>query len=231
MTGPRVPVITIDGPAASGKGAAARGVAERAGFALLDSGAHYRAAALLSLRLGLPAGDAGALADRIRGTSDAEWEGLLADPGLRTPKVSGRASEVAQAPPVRAAILPRLRAARRPPGLVADGRDMGSIVFPDADLKVYLCADPEVRARRRALESGAEGDNDRIAAVLAELAGRDRRDSTRAAAPMTRPEGARVLDNSALGIGETVDLICAWFGEIAAGGAHPGNRASSKGQL
>ncbi len=214
----RVPVITIDGPAASGKGAAARGVASRLGFAHLDSGALYRAVALASLRLGgLP--DSGeALAGLVRGMGGPEWERLLSDPGLRDPEVSARASRVAADPLVREALLARQRAARRLPGLVADGRDMGSVVFPDADLKVYLCAAPEVRARRRALELGGDAKGARIADVLADLLERDRRDSTRDAAPMACPDGARVLDNSGLGIDATVDRVCGWFG----GRAGPG---------
>ena len=153
--GSRPPVIAIDGPSASGKGTVARGVADALGFHYLDSGALYRVVALASLERGASADNEAEIVTIARNmevrfmSETVQLDGRDVSILIRTEAVSARASQVAALPEVRAALLERQRAFRRPPGLVADGRDMGSVVFPDAALKVFLTASPEDRARRR----------------------------------------------------------------------------------
>ncbi|HZN26444.1 MAG TPA: (d)CMP kinase, partial [Burkholderiales bacterium] len=154
MTGP-APVVAIDGPSASGKGTVSRNVASALGFHFLDSGALYRLVGLAALERGTDLRDTAAIAELARNL-DAEFkddaielDGREVTTAIREERVSSAASQVAAIPPVRDALLERQRAFRRPPGLVADGRDMGSVVFPDATLKIYLTADPAERARRR----------------------------------------------------------------------------------
>lgn len=210
------PVIAIDGPAASGKGAAARGVAERLGFHCLDSGSLYRAVALHSLREGVA--DADRIVEALAAAGEEHWGRLLADPSLRSEEVSERASATSSEPAVRRFLLERQRRRRRPPGLVAEGRDMGTVVFPDARIKVFLTASPEVRAARRRAELGESPENAKISAVLANLIERDERDSSRREAPLARADGAMVLDNSDIDSAATADLICEWFRQSAGAG-------------
>jgi CMP/dCMP kinase len=191
-----VPVIAVDGPAASGKGTLARRLAEHFGFHWLDTGLLYRAVAAR-----LPPGDLGgdgapdpSRAIAIARGFDAAW---LADPALRGEASGRRASQVSTIPEVRAALLDYQRAfARRPPGAVLDGRDVGTVVCPDADAKLFVTAQVEVRAARRLKELRDAGTQTIYAAVLQDLIERDRRDTQRAAAPLKAADDALVLDTS-----------------------------------
>jgi cytidylate kinase len=217
-----VPVIAIDGPSASGKGTIAKRVAEAVGFHYLESGALYRLVALLSLNRGLQAeaelAKAAAVMD-VRFQGDAiflEKQDVSRD--IRKEQVGNRASEVARMPAVRQALLERQRRFRQPPGLVADGRDMGTVVFPDAALKVFLTARPEIRAERRYKQLIEKGINANLRALSRDLAERDARDATRAVAPLVPAPDSQVLDSSALSIDEVVDRIVAWCRERNLGG-------------
>jgi cytidylate kinase len=201
-------IIAVDGPAASGKGTLARRLAAHYGLRYLDTGSLYRAVAHAVLAAGGdPAieADAVAAARRLGATS-------VPDAELRTPAVSQAASLVAAIPAVRAAILDYQRAfAGQPPGAVLDGRDIGTVVCPDADAKLFITASPRTRARRRFLELQAAGSTASEAEVLADLVERDRRDSERPIAPLTRAPDAHLLDTTDLGIeaafAAAVDLI------------------------
>jgi 3-phosphoshikimate 1-carboxyvinyltransferase len=212
-----VPVIAIDGPSASGKGTVARRVAASLGFGFLDSGALYRLVALQALRSGTDLDDPAALA-RVAEGLDCTFEGesvllsgtpVTAD--LRTEPVSAAASRVAGLPAVRAALLERQRTFRRAPGLVADGRDMGSVVFPDAQLKVFLTASPEERARRRHKQLMEKGIDARLPTLLRDINERDARDASREVAPLVRCVDARVLDTTGLTVGEAASRVLDWF--------------------
>ena len=217
-----VPVIAIDGPSASGKGTIASRVARRLGFHYLESGALYRLIALLSLR-------ADTLDEqRLVGLADSmdvefhDGDTLLEDESvgdkLRSEPVGNRASEVARLPAVRQALLRRQRAFRRPPGLVADGRDMGTIVFPDAPLKVFLTADPQIRAERRYKQLIEKGIDANLRALSRDLRERDERDAKRAVAPLIPAPDSQVLDSSALSIDEVAERIVGWWQEKKLGG-------------
>jgi CMP/dCMP kinase len=193
------PVIAIDGPSASGKGTIAKRVAEALGFHYLESGALYRLVALLGLRHGLE--DEAALAQAAE-HMDVAFQGdeiILEDqevsPHVRHEDVGNRASEVARMPGVRQALLGRQRLFRRPPGLVADGRDMGTVVFPDAALKIFLTASPEVRAERRYKQLIEKGISANLRALSRDLAERDARDRNRALAPLVPAPDSQVLDS------------------------------------
>jgi len=244
-----VSVIAIDGPSASGKGTVAQLVAERLGFHYLDSGAIYRAAAYAARQAGIDLDNAPALEKdiaRVAGTMQLRFAGgqiLLANedvgPQLRTEACGREASKIAALPAVRAALLQRQRDFRQLPGLVADGRDMGSVVFPDAALKVFLTAGVEERARRRAIQLAAlarigdpkgligkenSGNIDALfASVLADLRERDERDSKRAVAPLAQLHDARLLDTSGLSIQQAVQQVLAWAREVQNGDAQSGN--------
>lgn len=215
-----IPVIAIDGPSGSGKGTVARLVAARLGWHLLDSGALYRLVALAGLRRGLAADDAEGHA-RVAAALDVHF-GLDAGGGeqafldgddvtreLRAERTGELASRVAALPAVRAALLGRQRAFARAPGLVADGRDMGSIVFPGAGLKVFLTASPEERALRRHKQLKEKGLDGNLAALSAEIAERDRRDATRTVAPLVAAAGAIIVDSTALSVEEVVARVLA----------------------
>jgi cytidylate kinase len=196
----------------------ARQVAKQFGWHLLDSGALYRLVALAGLRIGLAAEDVAGHA-RLAATLDVKFEAdsqgeervLLAGSDvtreLRGEQTGEAASRVAAWPEVRSALLGRQRAFVRPPGLVADGRDMGSIVFRDAGLKVFLTATPEERARRRYKQLIQKGLSVNLAALSAEIAERDRRDTTRAVAPLIAVPDAIVVDSTALSIAEVVERV------------------------
>jgi cytidylate kinase len=205
-------VVAIDGPAGAGKSTVARGLAAELGFRYLDSGAMYRSVALLALRD--PGADPAALA--ARATIELESAGRVLLDGedvtraIREPEVSRQASVVAADPAVRAALVEKQRELLGAGDWVAEGRDIGSVVAPDADLKVYLDADPAERARRRAAETGAEQ-----AAVLADQTARDERDRSRAASPLREADGAVRVDTTGLSVGEAVARVAA----LAAGAA------------
>jgi len=183
--------VAIDGPAAAGKGTIARAVAAHFGFAYLDTGLLYRA-------VGAKGGDPVAAA---RGLSEAD----LARGDLRTLEAGQAASRVAAIPEVRAALVDFQRAfARRQGGAVLDGRDIGTVICPEAEVKLYVTAPPEVRARRRWLEIGGEGGPKPYAVVLAEVKERDARDMGRADAPLRAAADAVVIDTSAMGVEEAV---------------------------
>lgn len=213
-----VPVIAIDGPSASGKGTVAQLVAKALGFHYLNSGALYRLVALAALRQGIAASDeagAAALASQLP-TLRFEGEEIYFDgkpvaDAIRTEDVSAAASFVAALPKVRGALLGRQRAFRRPPGLVAEGRDMGSVVFPDADLKVFLTASPEARAERRYKQLNEKGITATLAALLQDLRERDARDVTRSAAPLKQSSEARLLDTTSMRAEQAAALIAGWY--------------------
>ena len=210
-----VPIVTIDGPSGSGKGTIARAVASHAGWHLLDSGALYRLAALEGVRRGLAPDD-------VEGHS--RWAevmevtfGIGPDGGeivtlagrdvtseLRSETAGAGASRVAAWPPLRKALLARQHAFAKPPGLVADGRDMGTVVFQAADLKVFLTASAEERAQRRYKQLKDKGSDVSLAALSREIAERDARDSTRAVAPLKPAPDAEVVDSTALTIEQVV---------------------------
>ena len=217
------PVIAIDGPSASGKGTIASRVAKRLGFHYLESGALYRLIALISLREGTV--DEKQLA-RLAEEMDVvfnDGEIVLVDETvtekIRSEPVGIRASEVAKLPALRQALLTRQRAFRRPPGLVADGRDMGTVVFADADLKVFLTATPEIRAERRYKQLIEKGIDANLRALSRDLRDRDERDAKRAVAPLVPAPDSQVLDSSALSIDEVVDRIVGWSREKKLGGS------------
>ena len=205
------PVIAIDGPSASGKGTIAKRVAQELGFHYLESGALYRLVALLAFRRGLK--DERAIAQAAEGMDITfrEDEILLEDQDvsaqIRHEEIGNRASEVARMPAVRQALLKRQRAYRQPPGLVADGRDMATVVFPDAALKIFLTASPEIRAQRRYKQLIDKGIAANLGALSRDLAERDKRDATRAVAPLVPARDSQVLDSSALSIEAVVDRI------------------------
>jgi cytidylate kinase len=208
-----IPVIAIDGPSASGKGTVASLVAEGLGFHYLESGALYRLVALASARAGVGEGDEEALA-QLAGGLDVKFRGgqiLLSGEDvaeeLRQEEIGNRASSVARLPRVRAALLERQRAFRQPPGLVADGRDMGTVVFPDALLKVFLTASVQVRAERRYKQLIDKGISANLASLSRDLAERDERDAKRAAAPLVPAPDAVQLDSSDLSVDEVVRLV------------------------
>ena len=219
MNGSTVPMIAIDGPTASGKGTIAARVAARLGWHLLDSGALYRLTALACLEQGIAAGDeqgaaAAAAALDVRFVADGVFMGgrdVSAD--IRREEVGNMASQVAVLASVRAALLDRQRAFRCPPGLVADGRDMGTVVFPDADLKIFLVASAEARAQRRYKQLIEKGFSANLLTLLRDLEARDARDTQRANAPLAAAHDALVLDSSHLTIDQTVEQVMSWWGE------------------
>ena len=244
-----IAVIAIDGPSASGKGTVAQRVAGALGFAYLDSGAIYRVAALAAQRAGLIAlsgrdslnvdleGAADAIAAiagamPLRFAAGRVWSGDADVTGaIRSEECGANASRIAAIPAVRAALLERQRAFRVSPGLVADGRDMASVVFPDAALKVFLTADVTERAYRRVAQLAGlplnrakqliENEKDAkihvlFDSVLTDLQERDRRDAGRAAAPLKQVEGAKLLDTTQLSIDEAVARILGWWAAVKA---------------
>lgn len=213
----QTPVITIDGPTASGKGTVAALVAANLGFHLLDSGALYRLAALASIRYNIAPDDADALAILIDDLHITFREGLAQLDGIdvsseiRAEEIGKRASSIAVHAPVRAALVARQRAFRKEPGLVADGRDMGTVIFQDAVLKVFLTASAEARAARRYKQLIQKGFSANIDDLLRDLRERDERDSQRAAAPLKPAADAQLLDTSALSIDQAVDQVVQWY--------------------
>ena len=198
-----IPVIAIDGPSASGKGTIASRVAAALGFHYLESGALYR---LVALAGGVPAQSARQLDVAFRdGKIFLKEQDVTED--IRAEAVGVRASEVAKLPEVRAALLERQRAFRRSPGLVADGRDMGTVVFPDAVLKVFLTASVQVRAQRRYKQLIDKGNHANLAALSRDLEERDQRDAARAVAPLKPAADAVSIDSSDLTVDEVVGRV------------------------
>jgi cytidylate kinase len=210
-------VVTIDGPSAAGKSTTARAVAERLGFVYLDTGAFYRALALKALRDGVRAEDAEALGRMARATTidfsgvpsaaHVFLDGEDVSGQIRTPDVSEMSSRVAAVPEVRRQMVTWQRALRAKGPLVGEGRDLGTVVFPDADVKIYLDADLETRAQRRCRELHSRGIAVTLEAVRDDLARRDDRDRTRADSPLKPAEGARVVDSSGMDLEEQVKAV------------------------
>ena len=212
-----LPVITVDGPTASGKGTLAAAVATRLGYHTLDSGSLYRSTALAALQDGVAADDAAALA-RLASRLDLRFDGAavvlrgrVVSDELRREDVGSLASRIAALPEVREALHGLQLAFRRAPGLVADGRDMGTVLFPDAQLKVFLTASAARRAERRYKQLISKGIQANIADLRADLEARDARDKSRSIAPLMPAEDALSLDNSALSIEESVDVVLGWW--------------------
>jgi cytidylate kinase len=208
-------IIAIDGPAGVGKSTTSRRVAEDLGLRYLDSGALYRAVGLAALEAGVDLNDAVALsrlASSLEIESSEQGRVVLLDgrdvsARIRTSEVSQAASRVSAHPQVREALIDLQRGAAKPPGTVAEGRDIGTVIFPHADLKIFLDADPQERARRRAAEMVAKAGSTEIDNVKREMAERDRRDSTRVVAPLEAAPDALIIDSTELGIDEVVEGI------------------------
>jgi cytidylate kinase len=211
------PVIAIDGPSASGKGTVAIKVAEALGFNFLDSGALYRLVGLAALDRGVSLDDVHPVAAIARqldvrfAAGRIELDGRDVTDAIRAEKVSGAASRVAALQPVRDALLERQRAFREPPGLVADGRDMGSVVFPDANLKIFLTADAAERARRRHKQLIEKGMTANMDVLLLDIRQRDERDSERAAAPLQKCADAVLLDTTGMSVEAAVERVLALY--------------------
>lgn len=210
--GSPAPVIAIDGPTASGKGTVAQRVASALGWHYLDSGALYRLTALAAMRGGVAEDEAAlaGLAARLPAVFDGDrilLDGDDVTEAIRVEAVGNAASRIAVMPAVRRALVARQRSFRRPPGLVADGRDMGSVIFPDAALKVFLTASAGARAERRYKQLIEKGFSANLPGLLRDLEERDRRDATRAIAPLAPASDALTIDSTALDIDETVGRV------------------------
>jgi len=213
-----VPVLTVDGPSGSGKGTVGVRIAQQLGWHFLDSGALYRLVGLAATRAGTSFADEAGVAQlarnmdvsfRIAGSGEVRALLAGADVGdeIRTEDAGSWASQVATSPGVRAALLERQREFRRSPGLVADGRDMGTTVFPEATLKIYLTASPEIRAQRRYKQLMDKGFDVNLPRLLDEIRSRDARDAGREASPLKPAADAVVIDTSELSIDEVVTRI------------------------
>lgn len=223
------PVVAIDGPAGAGKTTVTRRVAAALGYLLVDTGAIYRSVALAATRAGLGFDDADAVGALARAL--AERDGIGFEPSgdggqrvlldgedvstaIRTQPIAEGASQVSAIPAVRAALLEMQRRAGRGGGVVLEGRDIGSVVFPDAEAKFFLTASVEVRARRRMLELAERGQPSDLDVIAREVAERDRRDSTRAVAPLTQAPDAALVDSSGLSVDEVVERMVARVREV-----------------
>lgn len=212
-----IPVITLDGPAASGKGTVAELVARELGFHYLDSGALYRIATLAALKAEVDPADSEGLTAVAEKLSPVFENGRILLEGedvtlaIRSEEVSRATSKVAVVPGVRRALFDLQRRAARAPGLVADGRDMGTVVFPEAPLKVFLTASARVRAERRYKQLTARGETADLDLLTKDLEERDRRDRERAEAPLKPAADARLLDTTEMGIEEAVKKVLDWW--------------------
>lgn len=212
-----IPVIAIDGPSASGKGTVAALAAKELGFHYLDSGAIYRVTAYAALNRGVSLDDEAALADLAR-SLDLHFDGIevyldgwpVGD-AIRTEEAGRAASRIAALAALRAALLDLQRGFRKTPGLVTDGRDMGSVVFPDATVKVFLTATAEERARRRHKQLIEKGFDASLPALVQDLRERDARDASRASAPLHQAADAHLLETTDLTIAQAVDQVLEWY--------------------
>ena len=213
----RVPVVTIDGPSGTGKGTLGLALARALGWGFLDSGALYRLVGLFALKQGVALDDAVAL-QALAASLPVEFRpdatgtaillaGEVVTDAIRTEIIGDAASRVAAWPEVRAALLDRQRALRRAPGLIADGRDMGTVVFPDAPLKIFLTASPEARAERRYNQLKGKGNDVSLPALLEDIRARDERDAGRAIAPLVPATDAEILDTTQLGIDDVTNRV------------------------
>lgn len=219
----QVPVIAIDGPTGSGKGTVSRGLARRLNWHLLDSGALYRLVALAARGRGVPLDDVAGLVDvaeamavQFSAAGDEEQillEGEDVTLALRTEEAGTDASRVGAIAEVRSALLTRQRGFARAPGLVADGRDMGSVVFPESTLKVFLTAEPQERAARRHKQLSEKGIDVSLATLSREIVERDRRDANRPIAPLRPAADARVLDSTGLTAEQVIETVLRWVAE------------------
>jgi cytidylate kinase len=221
--GQPAPVLAIDGPGGAGKGTISRLVARRLGWHLLDSGALYRLVALAAIQRGVPLDAESAVAD-LAASLDARFQssgdqarvllnGKDVTEVIRSEAAGDGASRVAALPAVRRSLIQRQRDFRRPPGLVADGRDMGVVIFPDADLKVFLTASVEERARRRHKQLKDKGIDGSLSSLSRDMVERDRRDSERAIAPLKPSDEARILDTTGMDIPDVVAVVLRWAAE------------------
>jgi cytidylate kinase len=215
-----VPIITIDGPSGSGKGTVSRAVARALGYGLLDSGALYRLVALAARRSGIGLDDVEALSRLAAGfdirfgsgfqDEEIVWlDGVVVTRDIRTETAGNDASKVAALPQVRAALLERQRAFAVPPGLVADGRDMGTVVFPGARVKIFLTANLQERALRRHNQLKEKGVAATLAALSLEIAERDKRDISRSASPLVASADAVLLDTTGTPVTAVVERVLA----------------------
>ncbi|WP_305809666.1 (d)CMP kinase [Sulfuricella sp. T08] len=217
---PEIPVIAIDGPSASGKGTVAQLVAQALNFHYLDSGALYRLLALAAGRHGVSFDEEEGLVRLaeglvIRFEGNEVWlDGAQVGDAIRTEECGNGASRIATYPRVRAALLDLQRAFHKSPGLVADGRDMGSVVFPGAMLKIFLTASAEVRADRRYKQLKEKGMHANIRQILHDIRQRDERDSARSVAPLQKCADASLLDTSSMTIVEAVDEVLTRFKQV-----------------
>jgi cytidylate kinase len=216
----QIPVITIDGPTASGKGTVAHRVADKLGFHYLDSGALYRLTALSALRRATSLTDEHALA-KLAEHLHCSFQGgdiILSHENvtdaIRAEEVGNTASKIATFPAVRHALVGLQLGFRKAPGLVADGRDMGSVIFPHAPLKVFLTASVKARAERRYKQLIDKGFSANMQDLLVDLQARDDRDTNRAIAPLAPAEGAFVLDTSEMNADQAVEQVLAWYAAV-----------------
>ncbi len=220
MAANTIPVITIDGPSASGKGTVAQLIAKELGFHYLDSGALYRLVALKAMQNEtdlvneLNLSDIAKNLDVIFINNNINLDGNDVTSTIREERYGINASKIASYQLVRDSLMARQRAFRQDPGLVTDGRDMGSVVFPDANLKIFLTASAEIRAKRRYNQLIEKGINASIADLLKDIQLRDERDSNRSLAPLQHNTDARLLDTTSLSISQAVNKVLGWYSKI-----------------